>query len=104
MGDSTDNRDNDVHLELVDEPAAHAGGAAQGPAVVVMREALRDAMAHAAEETNHEIGGILVGSIVSGERPTVIVEAVIRGSKMAYSRTNVTFTHETWNEINAIKD
>ncbi|MCE5237046.1 Mov34/MPN/PAD-1 family protein [bacterium] len=75
-----------------------------GPAVFVLETALADVNSHAAEEPEHEIGGILVGSVIDGPRPVVLVEAAIRGHAMAHSRGSVTFTHETWNEINAVKD
>lgn len=101
MSDQVEEPEADVHLEP--EPEASAGHD-NGPLVFIMEPALRDINAHAAEESDHEIGGILVGSVTEGERPVVLVEASIRGEKMDHSRGSVTFTHETWDRINAVKD
>ncbi len=101
--DDPDVLDTDVQLEAQDfDKGVHQS--ATGPAVFVLETALAEVNSHAAEEPEHEIGGILVGSVIDGPRPVVLVEAVIRGHAMAHSRGSVTFTHETWNEINAVKD
>jgi len=95
--------DADVQLEPSEAGQTGAEGA-PGPAVFIMETALAEINRHAAEEPQHEIGGILVGSVVDGARPVVLVEAAIRGHAMAHTRGSVTFTHETWNEINSVKD
>jgi proteasome lid subunit RPN8/RPN11 len=101
MTEHTDDLDDDVTLEPSDHPDVTA---ANGALVFIMETALRDLNAHAAEEPQHEIGGILVGSVTDGDRPVVFVEASIRGKSMTHTRGSVTFTHETWNSINTIKD
>lgn len=100
----SDNPDNDADVQLEPQPEPSPTAAATSALVFIMETALRDVNAHAAEEPQYEIGGILVGSVTEGERPVVLVEAAIRGEKMAHARGSVTFTHETWNEINAVKD
>lgn len=101
--DDPDVLDTDVQLEAQDSDK-DVQQSITGPAVFVLETALAEVNSHAAEEPEHEIGGILVGSVIEGPRPVVLVEAVIRGHAMAHSRGSVTFTHETWNEINAVKD
>jgi proteasome lid subunit RPN8/RPN11 len=103
MTDHPDDLDADVELEP-NGAAAQEPPADDGPLVFVMETALRDLRSHAAEEPEHEIGGILVGSVTEGERPVVFVESSIRGTNMTSTRGSVTFTHETWNSINTIKD
>jgi len=103
MTDQTDDLDADVQFES-DGAAAGAAVAGSGPLVFIMETALGDLNTHAAAEPEHEIGGILVGSVTDGDRPVVFVEAAIRGANMAHTRGSVTFTHETWNDINSIKD
>lgn len=92
---------NDVSLEP-QEPSAVPVTA--GPRVFLDRRVLDDMNAHAAEETEHEIGGIMIGSVSEGDCPVVLVEASIRGRHLTYTRGSVTFTHDTWNEINRVKD
>lgn len=92
----------DVNLEP-HEPAASAP-ADGAPVVFIAEGVLGDMNCHAAEETDHEIGGIMIGSVIGGDHPVVVVEASIRGSHLAYTRGSVTFTHDTWSEINRIKD
>ena len=99
----SDELDADVQLEQpsTGEPEEQLTA---GPVVFILETALSEVNQHAADEPDHEIGGILVGTVTDGGRPVVLVEAAIRGHAMAHSRGSVTFTHETWNEINAIKD
>jgi len=99
-----DELDADVHLEQPDSAEPAEDTAAAGPVVFILETALAAVNTHAAEEKQHEIGGILVGTVTDGDRPVVLVEAAIRGHAMAHTRGSVTFTHETWNEINAVKD
>lgn len=92
----------DVNLEP-HEPAADA--ASDGaPVVFIAAAVLADMNSHAAEETDHEIAGIMIGTVIGGDRPVIRVEASIRGSHLAYTRGSVTFTHDTWSEINRLKD
>ena len=85
------------------EPGA-AVPAAGAPLVLIAQDVLAAMNSHAAEEVDHEIGGIMIGSIIEGDRPVVMVTASIRGKHMTYTRGSVTFTHETWSDINRIKD
>lgn len=91
----------DVHLEPQDSEAQPMT-APDGPDVYILQAVLDEVRAHADREKHHEIGGVLLGVIVDGSHP--IVTAAIAGSHMAHSKLSVTFTHESWNEINRIKD
>lgn len=75
-----------------------------GPRVFIDRRVLDDMNAHAAEEVEHEIGGIMLGSVTEGDCPVVVVEAAIRGQHLTHTRGSVTFTHDTWNDLNRVKD
>lgn len=90
-----------LNLELAQPAATSPAGA---PRVFFNRRTVEDMNAHAAEELDHEIAGILLGSVIEGETPLVFVEATIRGKHLTYTRGSVTFTHDTWNDLNRIKD
>lgn len=97
MDEATD----DVTLEPHE---ACAAAPSAGPRVFIDRHVLDDMNAHAAEETEHEIAGIMIGSVSEGPCPVVMVSASIRGQHLTYTRGSVTFTHDTWNELNRVKD
>jgi proteasome lid subunit RPN8/RPN11 len=92
----------DVGVEI----EAPAGGAQTlGPPRVFLAASARQAMNdHAASEVQHEIGGIMVGSVWEGPQPVVVIEDIIQGTKMSHSGASVTFTHDSWTEINQVKD
>lgn len=68
--------------------------------VFLTQSALETMNRHAADEPQHEIGGIMVGSVAQDTQTFVIIEAVIPGQHMSHTRGSVTFTHESWAEIN----
>ncbi|MHB8996519.1 MAG: M67 family metallopeptidase [Armatimonadota bacterium] len=96
-----DELDDEVSLEP--HEALTGDGTCQ-PLVFIAQRVLDDMNNHAAEEPDHEIGGIMIGCVVEGDQPMVMVEAAIRGQHLTYTRGSVTFTHDTWGEINRIKD
>lgn len=92
----------DVSIDLdAHSPTPSAGGEVR---IFLAAEALEEMNRHAAGEMDHEIGGIMVGTVVDGPGPVVIVENVIRGTHMTHTRGSVTFTHESWSEINRTID
>lgn len=91
----------DVNLEPHEPTASPVDGA---PAVFISEGVMSDMNCHAAEEPEHEIGGIMIGTVIGGDHPVVLVEASIRGAHMTHNRGSVTFTHDTWSEINRVKD
>ncbi|MEN6645041.1 MAG: Mov34/MPN/PAD-1 family protein [Armatimonadia bacterium] len=97
-----DQPSDDLELEIA--PTEAPASTAASPAVLVSSQAFDEMTQHALEEAEHEIGGIMVGSVVEGTGTVVIIEDVIRGTHMTHSRGSVTFTHESWTEINRVKD
>ena len=68
-------------------------------------EVMRAVEAHAASFPEREVGGVLLGKFaVYQDRPYVRVEQVVLGLKAEGSATQLTFTHETWRQINEAKD
>jgi len=73
--------------------------------VYLHEEALRAVEALAASYPEREIGGVLLGRYATyQDRPYVKIEQVIPGIKATGSATQLTFTHETWRQINEAKD
>jgi len=97
-----DQPSDDLELEIA--PTEAPATTACSPAVLISSQAFDQMTQHALEEPEHEIGGIMIGSVIEGTGIVVIVEDVIRGAHMTHSRGSVTFTHESWDEINRIKD
>ena len=73
---------------------------------VIIRQSVLDAIAiHGKSDTGVEVCGVLVGNIYSdGAAPYAIVDAAISGEHTAGRSTQVTFTSETWTQINDVKD
>jgi proteasome lid subunit RPN8/RPN11 len=92
----------DVSIDLPEQTAPES--VAHPARVVLAKSALDEMVAHAADEDSHEIGGILVGTVAQDTVPVVIIESTIRGAHMTHTRGSVTFTHESWNEINRAMD
>lgn len=75
------------------------------PVVFVRREALAAVEAHAQEDLDRELGGVLVGAAASSAEGTLVsIEAAIRAKHTDAARGSITFTHETWEHINQVKD
>jgi proteasome lid subunit RPN8/RPN11 len=73
--------------------------------VYLHEETLRAVEGMAASFPEREVGGVLLGRFaVHHDRPYVKVEQSIPGWKAEGSATQLTFTHETWQQITAVKD
>jgi proteasome lid subunit RPN8/RPN11 len=69
------------------------------------RRAYGELTAHAKESLEAEVGGVLVGTTGEDEDGAFVdVRATIRGSAAREARAQVTFTHETWNQIHTTLD
>ena len=55
-------------------------------------------------DTRRELGGVLIGTVASDGRPAVQVTAMIPARYTDAGNASITFTHETWQDILAIKD
>ena len=64
-----------------------------------------DILKHGSEDTSVEICGVLVGKIEKdGQGPFVSITNSIRGEAAESKFAEVTFTHQSWNKINAEMD
>lgn len=98
----TDDLD-DLDVQITEPPAGSAGATA--PVVFMRHDVLQAIEAHAHEDLEHELGGILLGAASSSAEGTLIsVDAAVPALHTDASRGSVTFTHDTWEEINRIKD
>jgi proteasome lid subunit RPN8/RPN11 len=69
------------------------------------RRAFGELTAHAKESLEAEVCGVLVGTAAEDEEGAVVdVRATIRGNAARQARAQVTFTHETWNQIHTTLD
>ncbi|NSW54732.1 MAG: LysM peptidoglycan-binding domain-containing protein [Armatimonadetes bacterium] len=79
--------------------------ASSGPVVLIRREALEAVLDHSAQDTNTELGGVLLGQASSSAEGTlVLVQAAIPALHTQAARAHVTFTHDTWEQVNAVRD
>ncbi len=73
--------------------------------VHMAREAFDAMMAHAGTTRDVEICGVLIGKVVRDERgPFLLIRSVIQGENANNYGAQVTFTQQTWNHINQVKD
>lgn len=92
----------DLDLELGPVQARPAAG---GPVVLIRREALDAVLSHGAQDLDTELGGVLLGHAASSAEGTlVLVEAAIPALYTQAARAHVTFTHDTWEQVNATRD
>ncbi len=60
---------------------------------------------HAAETTDVELCGVLVGRVVKDrDGPYLTISGSIRGEQAKHDGAQVTFTHDTWDHIHKVKD
>ncbi len=92
----------DLGVELGEQTSSSGVSA---PKVFVRHDVLEAMEAHAQQDLDNELGGILVGSAGSSPEGTLVfVEAAIPALHTDAARGSVTFTHDTWANINRIKD
>ncbi|HET6874477.1 MAG TPA: Mov34/MPN/PAD-1 family protein [Acidimicrobiales bacterium] len=67
---------------------------------IVMSDLARERVArHLSEDTGVECGGILVGKVEDG---TLLIRSAIEARRAVGTATSLTFTHEAWDEVNAV--
>lgn len=59
---------------------------------------------HVKSVTDREVGGVLVGTVATEPEPSCEIVAAIPALKAVGAQTNVTFTHEVWDEALGIVD
>jgi len=92
-----------LDIELTDTPAG-GGGAARAVRVVIDGTVRRQIVEFALTNTGRELGGVLLGAVSRDGEPVVQITAMIPARHTAAGSASVTFTHETWQDILAIKD
>lgn len=97
--------DGEPDLDITPEPPSEPPPSGPPPVVLMRAEVLAAIRAHAAEDLNTELGGVLIGNAAEGPEGTlVLIEGSIRALHTDATRGSITFTHETWNAINEAKD
>lgn len=87
------------------EDAGEAEPAARPPRVTFGDHVLAEILRHARSDISHEIAGVLLGEVYGDSvQRVVVVDACIRAAHTRAARGNVTFTHDTWEQINATID
>ncbi len=73
--------------------------------ITISRKAHEAIHAHAKEDSEHELGGALVGQIYQDETgPFLEISAAIRGQHTSGQSTQLEFTPETWADINQVRE
>ncbi len=68
--------------------------------IYVSNEVITRIKKHAIEDTNRELGGLLVGEVnESNGKNYINITASIRAQHTGHSGASVTFTHETWDQV-----
>lgn len=72
------------------------------PYCFLLSDALAEMLVHGREEQDHEVGGFLLGDWVADtHRQGAVAREIAPALLTESSRVHVTFTHETWTDINA---
>ncbi len=91
-----------VSLEASEE-AVEPGG--KPPVIMIEDGVVAAAAEHGQQDTSREQGGVLLGTIATGQQRTVVcVEAAVPAPHTKASRSQVTFTHDSWNDIYRVID
>jgi proteasome lid subunit RPN8/RPN11 len=73
--------------------------------VTIEKKAYAEILAHAKEEPDYEICGVLIGKLKEDKHGTWLhLQHTIRGEGANQKGAQVTFTHEAWNHINKVWD
>jgi len=94
--------DDELDIELTDAPAS--GGAARAVHIACDGTVRRQIIDFAMTDTRRELGGVLLGVVSQDSEPTVQITAMIPAQHTDAGSASVTFTHETWQEMLAVKD
>lgn len=96
-----ENTEPEPEIELEAGPSGSDAAGPGGPVTIVYfaEDVLAAMKRHALSDTRHEIAGVLVGQ-AGPENNVVLVHAAIAAANTRSSAGNVTFTHESWAQIN----
>jgi len=75
------------------------------PVIMIEDAVVAAAAEHGQQNTSCEQAGVLVGTVTTGQdRAVVCVEAAVPAAHTEASRSRVTFTHDSWNQIYQVID
>lgn len=90
--------DGDLRIELF-------GAVCAAPLAAFAADTIYDMMGHGSDQTDREVGGVLLGNFVQTNRGAMTrVEDIVPAPTAEASLTHVTFTHEAWERIYAALD
>lgn len=95
--------DDMLEIALADDKPA-GGGASPSVRIVIDSTVRRQIVEFALTDTGRELGGVLLGAVSRDGEPAVQITAMIPARHTDAGSASVTFTHETWQDILAIKD
>lgn len=81
------------------------GHSEEGMDIFIDSELLQELTDFASENTSCERGGVLIGDVFEDELGIYVrIDAMIEAKNANASQASLTFTHETWDYINHVKD
>lgn len=81
------------------------GSEGSPPLVLLAADTIHDMMGHGTDQTDREVGGVLLGNFVRTEGGMgTRVEDIVPAPATDASLTHVTFTHQSWERIHAALD
>lgn len=105
VADGSKGEATDLAISLTPEEQPETPARVEAPRLLVSAEAFAAMQQHGLMDISRECGGVMVGQKLEGEKgPVVLVEAVIPALYAEGHHGSVTFTHETWEQINQEKD
>ncbi len=102
-----DNDELDLHIELSDQASKHTinGGSGSNVFVEIKESSSQFILNYSMSDTSQELGGVLLGNCIEKSgKYRVCVEVAIEARYTEASKGSVTFTHQTWDYINQIRD
>lgn len=101
---TAEDRHDDLDIELT-ITEKRPSGAMDCPDIWIDPEVDRQIHAFAKTDIGKELGGVLLGELVADSvTPLVRIQAAIEARHTEAVQTSIKFTHETWNDINQVKD
>jgi proteasome lid subunit RPN8/RPN11 len=101
---TADDKHDDINVELT-LTETRPSGAMDCPDIWIDPEVDKQIQAFAKTDTSKELGGMLLGELVTESvTPLVRILAAIEAKHTEATQTSIKFTHEAWNDINEIKD
>jgi|LSQX01.2.fsa_nt_gb proteasome lid subunit RPN8/RPN11 len=101
---TAEDRHNDADIELI-VTENRPSGAMDCPDIRIDPEVDKQIQTFAKTDTGKELGGVLLGELIADSViPQVRIKAAIEAKHTEAVQTSVKFTHDTWDDINRVKD